>query len=260
MLSLLLAQVVGAFLAIALDQDPASIKEMAAKSQMVLRGTVKVMNSTTVTADDTSNLAVVRLDELVSGPPMMKAYVGKDITVRLVSKDVKEGEERVFFANSWIFGDSVGVAEVSSFRQGATAAAPGAQSLAQSVSEGRAAAVDQQLRARLDRADLVVVGKVVAVRTTPRTRVTEHDPEWSEADIDVGTVLKGNAQGRVTIAYPASNDVMWYKTPKPKEGQDGVFLLNGGVQGVAAGRFAVVEPQAILPVAETSRIRTLLGR
>lgn len=259
MLSLLLAHVVGIFLAAAIPQDPASVKELAAKSQMVLRATVKVMNSTTVSADDTSNLAVVRLDELVSGPPVMKAFVGKDITVRLVSKDVKEGEERVFFANSWMFGDSVGVAEVGSFRPTANAA-PGAQTLSQTVGDARAAAADQQLRSRLDRADLVVVGKVVAVRTTPRTRVTEHDPQWSEADIEVGQVLKGNAQGRVTIAYPASNDVMWYKTPKPKEGQDGVFLLNGGVQGVAAGRLAVAEPQAILPVSEATRIRTLLGR
>jgi hypothetical protein len=258
MLSLFLTHVVAVFLTMA-AQDPASIKELAAKSQMVLRGTVKVMNSTTVTADDTSNLAVIRLDELISGPPVMKAYVGKDITIRLVSKDVKEGEQRVFFANSWLFGDSVGVAEVGSYLPGA-APAGAAQSLAQSVNEGRAAAADQEMRTRLDRAALVVVGKVAAVRTTPRTRLSEHDPQWSEADIDVGEVLKGTAQGRVTIAYPASNDVMWYKTPKPKQGQEGVFLLNGGVQGVATGRMAVVEPQAILPVTEASRIRTLLGR
>lgn len=259
MLPLLLTQLVAVLLAMAAPQDPGSIKELAAKSQMVLRGTVKLMNSTTVAADDTSNLAVIRLDELVSGPPLMKAYVGKDITVRLVSKDVKEGEQRVFFANSWMFGDSIGVAEVGSYRPGPAPAA-GQQSLAQSVNEGRAAAADQQLRARLDRAALVVVGKVAAVRTTPRTRLSEHDPQWSEADIDVGEVLKGTAQGRVTIAYPASTDVMWFKTPKPTQGQEGVFLLNGGVQGVAAGRMAVVEPQAILPVTEASRIRSLLGK
>jgi hypothetical protein len=256
MAPVLLVPILGAFLAFT-GQDPASIHDLAGKSEMVLKGTVRLLNSSTVTTADVTGLAVVRLTELVSGPAMLRSFVGKDITVRLRTKDVKEGEERVFFADSWVFGDALGVVEVGSYVQ-AAAAAP--QTLAQDVQRAKTAAVDRELRGKLERAQSVVVGRVAAVRTSPPTRVTEHDPQWSEAEIEVSEVLKGTAKGRVTLVYPASTDVMWYKTPKPQLGQDGVFILRNDVQGVTGARLAVSEPQDILPLSELARVKALLGR
>jgi len=250
--------VVGAVLILALGQDP-KVVDLAAKSAMVLRGTVTLLDSSTVSVRDTSNLAVVRLNEIVSGPPMLKAFVGKDITVKLLSpKDVKVGEQRVFFADPWIFGDSIGVIEVGSQLVQATAAAP--QTLAQDVQRGRAEAQDRRLATKLEEAQLVVAGRVTAVRPAAKPRLTEHDPQWTEADIQITDVLKGTATGTVTIVFPASNDVMWFKAPKPKQGQEGVFILRTRIEGAATPRPAVAEAEDILPLAEVPRIKKLLGR
>jgi hypothetical protein len=188
----------------------------------------------------------------------LKAFVGKDITVKLrAANSVKPGEERVFFANPWIMGDSIGVVEVGS--QPVVAAAAD-QTLSADVARGRAAAQDRDLQATLQSAQLVVAGRVAAVKPAPRQRVTEHDPQWTEADIQVTDVLKGNATGTVTIVFPASNDVMWYKTPKLKQGQDGLFILRTEARGVATPRPAVVELQDVRPLSEVPRIRKLLGQ
>ena len=231
------------------------MQDLSAKSQIVFRGTVRVLNSATVDADSVDGLAVVRLNELVTGPALLKGFVGKDITVRLrAPNEVKAGEERLFFANPWLFGDSVGVVEVGSLPQTQARA----QTLPQDVARGQSAAADAELRAKLDAASSVVAGRVAAVRPSPPQRLSEHDPQWTEADIEVSETVKGTAKGRVTIVFPASTDVMWFKTPKPKQGQDGVFILGPGDKVGAGNRLAVSEPQQILPLSELSRVKALL--
>src|SRR5262245_27291567 len=90
-------------------QDP------QAKADFVFIGTVRLLNSSTVAASDAAGLAVVRLDQVVEGSAVLQAFVGKDITVRLKQPStVKAGEERVFYADSWTFGEGIGVIEVSS--------------------------------------------------------------------------------------------------------------------------------------------------
>jgi hypothetical protein len=238
---------------------PAVSQEPAAQADFVFVGTVRLLNSSTVSTEDVAGLAVVRLDEVVAGPVMLRSFVGKDITVRLQTPSaVKEGEERVFYANSWIFGDSIGVIEVSSQLQ--TRAQAMAGDLAGAVTKARAGEADRQLKAKLERTTLVVVGRVSAIKPSQRPILSEHDPHWSEAEIVVSEVLKGSAQGNVTMAFPASTDVMWYKAPKPKVGQDGVFLLSAGLSGLAADRVGVTEAQDVLPASEIARVKALLGR
>jgi hypothetical protein len=253
--SVFLAAVLGGALVASSGQDPSAVQDLSAKSQIVFRGTVRVLNSATVDADTVDGLAVVRLNELVTGPALLKGFVGRDITVRLrAPNEVKAGEERLFFANPWVFGDSVGVVEVGSFPQTQARA----QTLAQDVARGQSAAVDAELRAKLDAASSVVAGRVATVRPSAPQRLSEHDPQWTEADIEVSETLKGTAKGRVTIVFPASTDVMWFKTPKPKQGQDGVFILGPGDKVGAGSRLAVSEPQHILPLSELSRVKALL--
>jgi len=101
----------------------------------------------------------------------------------------------------------------------------------------------QHLEEQVRAADLVLSGTVSAVRlpseespalalraahapqSQPSKRISEHDPLWNEAVIDVHDVHKGNADKQVVIRFPSSNDIRWHKAPKFHPGQQGVWLL-----------------------------------
>jgi hypothetical protein len=141
---------------------------------------------------------------------------------------------------SWIYGDSVAVQAVSQEKVGAVHMA--ALGAAADPVKRRA---QRQKRERFAAADLVVSGKVLSVRlpaesgsgtrgvraaglTKARAKpVSEHDPKWREAVVEVGDVHKGSHQKKqVVVRFPASMDVMWYHAPKFQPGQQGYFMLH----------------------------------
>jgi hypothetical protein len=97
----------------------------------------------------------------------------------------------------------------------------------------------RKTREHYDKAILVISGKVTSIRTPGETAgesgapsesapggpVSEHDPEWREAVIEVSDVHKGSKKKRVVVRFPASTDVMWYGAPKFHPGQQGYFML-----------------------------------
>src|SRR5205085_8615161 len=98
----------------------------------------------------------------------------------------------------------------------------------------RAVVNDADLKAHIQRAAMVVAGRVEQVRpadltaapTRPR-RITEHDPDWQEAIIQVEDGIKGAQAGeQVVVRFPGSSDVAWVGTPRFALGQEGTFLLH----------------------------------
>jgi hypothetical protein len=148
---------------------------------------------------------------------------------------------------------------------------------------------DQSLRDRLTAAQLVVTGKVTSVRPVPPpavaaaeaalnagegSRVSEHDPDWHEAVVQVDTVEKGrlaaSANKTVTVVFPASKDVLWHQSPKFRAGQEGVFVLNSTPTDPAAAAvvkvrarsqpetYAAPEPTDYQTKDQTDRVRNLI--
>ncbi len=180
--------------------------------------------------------AIVTVDQIIEAPPDLAGYSGQDITVQLSGRQkVRVGQQMIFHTTGWMFGDSVAVRSLSQ----------------EPVKDGSVAMLDagdapvkrraqQQKAAHFDDADLVVSGKVVAVSlpgdsASGRKRVraagpgpiTEHDPKWREAIIQVDEVLKGtHKKKQVVVRFPASNDVMWHEVPKFQAGQQGYFILH----------------------------------
>jgi hypothetical protein len=61
----------------------------------------------------------------------------------------------------------------------------------------------------------------------PGGPVSEHDPDWREAVVEVNEVHKGSAKKKqIVVRFPASTDVMWYAAPKFHPGQQGYFMLH----------------------------------
>ena len=87
---------------------------------------------------------------------------------------------------------------------------------------------------RFAAADVVVSGRVSEVRAHPprptrgklQLPITEHEPQWREAVVQVTAVHKGRRVPRsIRVRFSASTDVAWARAPKLHAGQQGTFLL-----------------------------------
>lgn len=211
--------------------------DAAQQPTFVFKGTIKKLRTATmkdVPVDERT--AVVTVDQIISAPPDLAGYSGQDITVQLSGRQkVRVGQQMIFHTISWMYGDSIAVRSLS-------------QELVKSSDAALLAAGDdpverraqREKREHFDAADLVVSGKVVAVRlpddsVSGRKQVSagvpgpisEHDPKWSEAVIEVDKVHKGTLKKKqVVVRFPASGDVLWHDAPKFQPGQEGYFMLH----------------------------------
>jgi len=210
------------------DAAAASFEELVEHSQFVFKGTVTKVNAATLPQiRPTASTIIVNVDEVLHPPPAnLGEYKGKEVTVLLNRPvTVKTGEQFVFFTTSWMFGASIAVREV-----GRIEPEPDIAMTRNRLAEAQATVADNKLQNRLADAELVVTGRVSAVRPAPdhirRGSVAEHNPEWAQAVIEIESVLKGQINERsLIILFPTSRDVMWQRAPKFREGEEGTWVL-----------------------------------
>jgi hypothetical protein len=96
---------------------------------------------------------------------------------------------------------------------------------------------------------------------------SEHDPEWWTADIEIENILKGKpaatASNRVTVFYANSKDVLWFRSPKLKEGDRGIWIVveykpGGFLPETHAPILAVLSPLDSYPLADLDRMGRLV--
>jgi hypothetical protein len=222
-------------------------------AKFVFTGTVQRTKAATLKAiTDTDRTIVVRVDDVARAPEVLRGVAGKEITVQLAKGErVKEGQTAVFYTNGWLFGESLAV---QSLGHEPARASHGARTAA--TPDAAQAHVMHEVRQRAAGADLVITGKVVAVSvpeeqaraaataaappSPKRQPISEHDPFWNEAVVQVEKVHKGPADTRqVVVRFPSSTDVRWRHAPRFRTGEEGVFLLRqdavSGLEHSAAG-------------------------
>jgi hypothetical protein len=242
---------------------PATVEQLARSSQFVFHGTVNRLEASTLAQLPAhERTAVVNVDEVIHSPATLDDFTGKEITVLLAKPDAdKPGEQAVFFTTSWLYGESLAVIE-----QGHVGAAdlPGLRKQVASIITGMR---DEELQDRLARASLVVVGKVRDTRPHKSERpqpVTEHAPDWWQADVTVESVEKGKlAKDRVAVLFAASTDEFWSDSPKFTPGQDGIWILqrNQKERGWPVMRepgLTALSPLDYHPRGDLERIRSVL--
>jgi hypothetical protein len=124
-------------------------------------------------------------------------------------------------------------------------------------------ASDAQVRVRLAQAEVVVAGVVSSTAQVARPGppfLSQHDPDWWRATIDVETVEKGQVASKtVTALFANSTDVAWFRSPKLQVGDHRVLILQKTDPfGKPLQELAVVDPLDVQPLADVERIRTLL--
>jgi hypothetical protein len=204
--------------------------------------------------------AIVRVDQVLHAPAAFAQLGGTSITVQLAEKGdpPKQGEQYAFFVNGVAFGDSIAVQEVGRLPAAdlqphlAKAHAMGAAPLAELQAEVEAAS----LREHVADASLVVVGRVAKLEEV-RTRQGEHDQQYWMATIDVHHVEKGRLRGdQVEALYANSLDVRWRDAPKPKAGQEAVWILHDTDRKIRKlGRYVILHPEDVQPVQHLEALR-----
>ena len=250
----------------------------------VFKGAVKKIRSATMKQVPVSErTAIVRVEQVLEAPKSFVHYQGQDITVELAgTKAVKAGDEFVFHANSWIFGDSVAVRSVTQERvtkKHETALKRGGDPTEHLKT--------RQLKENLDTADLIVSGTVTAVTVPPQAEhvraldapqgggpVSEHDPKWRQAVIQVDETHKGSHDSRqVTVLFPAITDVRWYEAAKFQAGQKALFVLHktkiktdehlelrglAPEEGAEVEVYTALQPDDVQPLKQESAIKAMI--
>ena len=170
----------------------------------------------------------MKLPKKFDAPENLKESGDQQITVRFTDiTKMKEGEERLFFTEPYSYCESLGVDEKGSYTKGEQLYDK-SKRLSQFIDQAKNNQSDSQLISNLKIAPLVVAGKVVQINKLRGEvkELTEHDPQWTEVEIDVSDVLKGKVDGnRIKVIYSGSNDVMFYRSPKFNMGDEGIFII-----------------------------------
>jgi len=92
------------------------------------------------------------------------------------------------------------------------------------------------LKARAATAAQVIFGRVASIQPVAgKGVISEHDPVWKLATIEVYEALKGNAapNSKIDVYFASSTDVAWFAAPKLVVGEQGVWLLQANNPGPA---------------------------
>lgn len=262
-----------------LEASPAlsQSRELMKRSSIVFVGTVTKMAAVAFPDVQASKrTVVVKVDQLLEKPAAVFLSAGQQITVELKDPSVfHEGLQATFYTEGWIFGKGIAVREVGHELTKETLSASAMEKLQQQHSKTRQELKETELRARIESSDLVLVGRVTRVRPSTATApgpkfISEHDPNWQEAVIQVISGIKGIPDGgQVVVRFPGSDDVVYYETPKFKEKQEGVFLLqkdtfSGLANAILAGTevevYTAQRSLDVLSKEEADKVRAIIGK
>jgi hypothetical protein len=201
------------------------VETLANESKFILRGSINKNASKLFHGPISDNTVMLRINYVFKAPEVLGNLGGKDVAIELKdSKSINTKSEQIFFANAWWYGKQIGLLEV-----GRTAATKDSEDIHKVISNLEKKSADQALEKRLDLADLVITGKVLETRPvsmkSQRKIISEHNALWWEALIQVDSVEKGQHEDKILIIFPSSLDEFWYDSPKFKQGDIGVWII-----------------------------------
>jgi hypothetical protein len=266
---------------VALPQGTETQAALVKQSSIIFDGTVSELAATSFAdVPKSPQTIVVRVDSILKKPAAVSMKKGDSVTVEVKDPSAfQPGAQATFYTDGWIFGSGVAVRELGHSPK-PTGGKPGATVAAEEKSLGQVQQQisDQELKDRIASADFVVIARVTDVHkwAVPKSvsvpyRVTEHDPDWHEAVIQIQSTLKGPKlkKNKLVVRFPQCNDVAWVHAPKFEKHQQGIFfLMKDDVSGAPTALFEGTEVNAYtclrpgdwLPKSDEGRVRSLLKK
>jgi hypothetical protein len=205
---------------------------------------------------------VVSVDHVLHAPDTFSTLTGHRITVQCDPQAAvpEIGQPLAFFTIGVAFGESILVQEVGRLTLEEIEPAMTQAATPDGVGGFEAAVRDAEtmrLREQFALADAVVLGRVTSLEKVLPDSISEHDPDWWRATVEIQRVERGNLKGDyVTVLYANSQDVRWRASPKPRAAQNGLFLLHATeapLQGLAP--FQILQPDDLQPSENLDRLR-----
>lgn len=241
----------------ALAQD--NLVDTVRRSGFTFVGAIKTVGAATPGVVLEPHSAVVRVERVLEALPPLGDPTGQDVTVRLLDpRERRAGDRAVFFTYVQTAARTLGVVEVAS------RPADQAEAVERGIRDARRAIEDDSLSKRLAAAELVVVGVIGAGKPSEAARdpESEHDALWWMAPLRIETVLKGSAPSAAAVLpvnYATNVDFKWAEAPKPRAGQDGIFILHRyREQRQPVPGLFLVDRLDLLPRSELERVQKLL--
>jgi hypothetical protein len=251
-----------------------SVEELSQRANFVFHGRVKKLKAASMPGVKiTDKTAIVTVDEILHGPELLSGYAGKDITVQLSgSQKVKLGQEAIFFTNPTTYGEGIEVESLG--HRPVETAAPTLRAARGTTNDPVQNLANRDMKARFDSSDLVISGRVNSVSLPGGSdedegSLSEHNPLWRDAVIEVKAVHKGSYSGKnIVVRFPSSEDIKWNASSKFHVGQEGFFMLRkeeikarraAGRAAKSAEAYTALSPFDFQPSNEEGGIKTLIG-
>jgi hypothetical protein len=260
-------------------QSNNEMSALASRSAIVVLGTVtNVEASEEPMLAPTSSTVVIKVEKMYAGSELAGDQTGRTATV-ILSKPggMKVGAKAIFFGNPRFIGKTITIADEGELPE-SSGDVKGVQALTPALHERS----DAPVRARLNMAQTVFRGTVESVRPLQvesrdkeASQRNEHDPEWQVAMVRVASGMRGAEKGSVIpVVFAASRDIMWFNSPKPKPGEEKLFIAHRPQESEASLLRAasvssfvekehpvfVTDPFDVLPPSDEKRVAELLKK
>lgn len=239
----------------------ADVKKLIPDARFIFAGVIVQEGASGLSSVPASaTTAIVRVERIHLAATDLQNQLGQQVTVLDTATRGAEndGPRRVFFTNPILFGETVGVRQIAQLSEPRDL-----DSLEKWMAQLSEDANTQSLREHLASADAVVHGRVKSshrVSQTTAETASEHDPDWWAAEVEVIKALKGEHKKNVQIRFPKSQDIRWYRVPKPHDGQVAIFILHRDRLKVGNATLAMIHADDLLPggIADVRRIAKLI--
>jgi hypothetical protein len=236
---------------------PENIARLAPAADLIFRGEVVALKTSTVDAEDPSAMGVVGVEEILAGSDFHQQFKGSKITVVFQEPGkMKTGEKKVFFTRVSAIGESLETQEVGSL----DVKDEDLGTVRGHIDKARRLAQDEALATRIRNTSVVVSGRIASVKPADIQAPfdSEHWPEWMAATVEVKEKIKGDGRAQVTFLFPRSTDEMWRASPQFQEGDEGVFLLREkNTPLLDEKELSLTDPRDFLLPAEVERVKRL---
>ena len=267
-------------LARAPGQELAPEESVLKEAEIVLVGTVvgPAILEGAVTAE--GEAVTVKVEKILrpEAPSVISGFEGGNVTVQLLEPgSLGPGDSATFYTRLGSMGRGLTVIELAHILiPGVGAMEERVMAAAAATESALAGLSNSALRAQIQQADVVLLGRVMAIREIPAAALateelrplSEHDPNWQQAVVEVQEGIKGleGTTRRISVRFAASTDIRWFQSPKLTVGEERIFMLDRdeitavalAMPGVDAVMGTLVDRKNVLAKDQIERVKSLL--
>ena len=195
--------------------------ELLKKSSIVFVGTVERVGAASFSGVPVSpRTVVVRVDAVLEKPASVSLVQGDKATVEVQDSALfRGGMQATFYADGWIFGEGVAVREVGHEPSPVAMRTEAPGQNASEVSQTRKQLSDDELRARIQAADMVMVGSSMALSLKKKSPVLGWNAIPNELRIPVATARQGERPAVAPLPRAPDNGAAPVPSRSPKGAQ-----------------------------------------